>query len=638
MKWHLHIQYKGQDVANLDIKDATPLTLGRSESSTVILSENHRISRTHLTITLQPDGSLKVVNLGKYVPALFNGSNFNELNVQNTSSLEMDGYTISLIGTAEKSSNTSSALVQYQAMDDESSITAVGAVTLKPSLIIHDPRFPHSPEELILEGDFWVAGRDSQCAIKLEDPKISRQQFQLKALKGNKFAVIDMGSVNGTLINGVKIPSGEEILLNSGDMIQTHEFKILFQLKNMDVEKRLQEINSLPALSSDLALSLEPFHQQNELEQHYYPPNDDHYDSEPSYDIPQVDDALEKTKKIRMILIGAIALIAVVYMFSSGSKEVQKKDVVIETPFDKLTPEDKLYVEQTYALADNYFRQAKFASALDEIRKIQEKVEYYKDSKQIADACKEGLVRVEELAAAERRKQEEIAIKNKVEAVISTCTKLISDDVSEAQMQECLSEGLTLDPENLAMRELLAEARSREDQRATNQAAFAERRRLAKIGEGLFYKAEGLKNKGKKREAIKAYQTHINSRYPDPSGLKDKSMGRIAELRTFIDQEIATAQKDADQLVEQGNLKAALKRIRRALAFEPNSTALIATDQKLTRELDKKMRVLYQESVIEESLGNIEAAKERWNIILKTDIETGEYFKKASLKNRKYGG
>ena len=56
------------------------------------------------------------------------------------------------------------------------------------------------------------------------------------------------------------------------------------------------------------------------------------------------------------------------------------------------------------------------------------------------------------------------------------------------------------------------------------------------------------------------------------------------------------------------------------------------------------MMVLYQEGVLEESYGNVDGgesrkgAKDRWKKILEMDIPDGEYYKKAYIKLKKYGG
>ena len=48
------------------------------------------------------------------------------------------------------------------------------------------------------------------------------------------------------------------------------------------------------------------------------------------------------------------------------------------------------------------------------------------------------------------------------------------------------------------------------------------------------------------------------------------------------------------------------------------------------------MKILYSESILDESLGHLEEAKEKWREISKLDVLDGEYYKKARIKLDKY--
>ena len=49
------------------------------------------------------------------------------------------------------------------------------------------------------------------------------------------------------------------------------------------------------------------------------------------------------------------------------------------------------------------------------------------------------------------------------------------------------------------------------------------------------------------------------------------------------------------------------------------------------------MQTIYQESILEEGVGEVEAAKVKWKKILEQSIPEEEYFKKAKIKLKKYG-
>src|SRR5258708_28007952 len=68
---------------------------------------------------------------------------------------------------------------------------------------------------VLREGDTLEIGRDPACDLVLEDPRVSKRQARLR-WTGAGWALEDLGSKNGTLVNG-QVPSGAE--LQDGDSI-----------------------------------------------------------------------------------------------------------------------------------------------------------------------------------------------------------------------------------------------------------------------------------------------------------------------------------------------------------------------------------------------------------------------------------
>lgn len=63
-----------------------------------------------------------------------------------------------------------------------------------------------------------VAGRLSVCDIKLRSRHSSRRQASI-VQEGEKLFVIDVGSINGTLVNNVRLRPFVEIEVQEGDRI-----------------------------------------------------------------------------------------------------------------------------------------------------------------------------------------------------------------------------------------------------------------------------------------------------------------------------------------------------------------------------------------------------------------------------------
>lgn len=50
----------------------------------------------------------------------------------------------------------------------------------------------------------WVLGRSRSCDVRLLDPEVSGQHARL-ACRGGRWSVVDLGSTNGTWVNGERI-------------------------------------------------------------------------------------------------------------------------------------------------------------------------------------------------------------------------------------------------------------------------------------------------------------------------------------------------------------------------------------------------------------------------------------------------
>src|SRR5690348_6902342 len=75
---------------------------------------------------------------------------------------------------------------------------------------------PKAGEEFPLENDEYVVGRSTDNPICIADSSVSRKHISLRRL-GQGWMVSDMGSGNGTLVNGE--PISDETVLANGDVI-----------------------------------------------------------------------------------------------------------------------------------------------------------------------------------------------------------------------------------------------------------------------------------------------------------------------------------------------------------------------------------------------------------------------------------
>jgi len=75
-----------------------------------------------------------------------------------------------------------------------------------------------------LEGDQLVIGRDSSSGIAINDAEVSRKHARLN-FQGGKYVIEDLGSTNGTFVNGQRLTSS--VVLKSGDVVSLGEQIVL---------------------------------------------------------------------------------------------------------------------------------------------------------------------------------------------------------------------------------------------------------------------------------------------------------------------------------------------------------------------------------------------------------------------------
>jgi pSer/pThr/pTyr-binding forkhead associated (FHA) protein len=71
-----------------------------------------------------------------------------------------------------------------------------------------------------------VIGRLPECDVVLADSNVSRRHAELRRKDDGVF-VIDLGSTNGTKVNGTRV---REQLLSSGDEVDVGSTRLIFEM------------------------------------------------------------------------------------------------------------------------------------------------------------------------------------------------------------------------------------------------------------------------------------------------------------------------------------------------------------------------------------------------------------------------
>ncbi len=86
---------------------------------------------------------------------------------------------------------------------------------------------PNSGARFLLDLDLITAGRSVDSDIFLDDVTVSRQHAEFRRSHGGSgFVIVDLGSLNGTYVNGERI---NEARLRPGDVVQIGRFHLSFR-------------------------------------------------------------------------------------------------------------------------------------------------------------------------------------------------------------------------------------------------------------------------------------------------------------------------------------------------------------------------------------------------------------------------
>jgi pSer/pThr/pTyr-binding forkhead associated (FHA) protein len=96
-----------------------------------------------------------------------------------------------------------------------------------------------------LEGDQLVIGRDSSSGVAINDAEISRKHARLN-FQGGKYVIEDLGSTNGTFVNGQRLVS--PVVLKSGDVVSLGEqIVLMYEALSGDPGETVISARKLPA-------------------------------------------------------------------------------------------------------------------------------------------------------------------------------------------------------------------------------------------------------------------------------------------------------------------------------------------------------------------------------------------------------
>ncbi len=652
------VKLKTEIIKTLDLDISQEYFAGRGDNCAIILEAEKGISRQHIKIYYS-NSKWKVLLVSKIGELFLNNESKNEIELENGLLFTVYPYdfifedtVLSLEPQVEQNSQAKAVQTienlsahEHAVAISEKTMTVAHSYNLKPIIIFLDEN-GNETKKIEMNKEIFVAGREADNDIVLENQRISRKQFKITNI-GNKFFIQDLNSVNGTFLNGNKISPSEPVVLLSGDIISVLNIKLSFTLIDTNFEiKALEAINHLPIAPQ------EPLNELASWEPQFNPPSEEQLNSQPaveSFSAPAnpypilnfwgLKIELNKQNKIRIAIVGALLLIVIFLNNSNDSSngvDDAAKASAAADPFLKLSPEEQNYVKHTYNLAKNLYMQANYQMAQAELLKLHEKIPKYEDSKDLENYVKiaiEDLKRKEENERIESEKRE---LEDRIQNVVKHCSQFINKDMSIEQLNECLAPALQINPEHPALISLKEQLNKIEEERKLRLQEQAQFEAQVKALKDQYDAALALTEKNQLK-GIAALDEVMGSTLPDPEKLKEKAKKKKNNLMKDSENKIKEAIEKSKSMAEGENFKDAILLLEKAQTLDPEDEKIPEQIALITGELKKKMQGLYQEAIVEENIGNVETAKERWKKILELDVPAGEYFQKSKIKLKKYG-
>src|SRR5688572_2564034 len=208
--WRLRVE-RGPNAGQSFPIDRASATIGRQDNNAIVL-DDARLSRQHARIESGPFG-LSVTDLNSANGTLVNGRPLTVSVPLNSGDRLQLGDTIMVVegGAPARGADADATVIGGSVGTGGVSRPSTPAAGV-PRLVVQG-----TGKVFRLDRPSMVIGRQPENELPLEDTQASRQHARFE-LRDGQVTVSDLGSANGTRVNGVRISA--PTLLNNGDMVQ----------------------------------------------------------------------------------------------------------------------------------------------------------------------------------------------------------------------------------------------------------------------------------------------------------------------------------------------------------------------------------------------------------------------------------
>ena len=606
--------------------------VGRGSTCDVVL--NHpKVSRQHLKITFA-NNLWNCHVLSRFGNVEVNGHQVGNFSLTDNVKIKIPPYEIQYIESKSQKTKENE-LAGLPSGGDVDEHTQVIEVQLK-GLLTND----QSGDKITIGSEKITAGRSQISDVRLTDNEASRRHFTIE-YDGKNYILTDLNSANKTYVNDKEVTTHT---LESGDRIRVGSDRFHFEIVNPDFEGVPALVIGSPSASQTLPAGPSASSLPNRSVIKVVPGQVSKGAFAP---IPIKDwgaltqiltDPKLKTK-------AALAVIVIVILFQvfggkknddqKGSGQVTLNSQQQDKTYDKLTPEQQKFIDDTYNLAMNLYTSGRYDMAAIEIEKIFRYVNDYKGARNLYDSCRQARAIQKEQDEQNRIKAEREELQRRVTETLDHCEDLLKSS-RFSDVEGCVAQIENLDPDNERGRNLVLDAKQRQAAIESNSEHRAEQTRKRNMAYQAFGRAQKSFKDHNYLPALKEFETVRKLAFVDTEHLKEKAETGIKSVKAQLVKESEALVQDGKASLDQKDYSTALQKFSKALQIYPNNGDAMEYRDQASKELHLEMKNLYSESVIEENLGNVDSAKKKWKTIIKEDEKTDNYYEKSQIKLRKY--
>ena len=572
---------KEQEVA---LSDKT-LTVGRESGNDMVLLDPS-VSRRHARI--EPSaGGYRIVDLGSGNGILKDGERVPGLDIKPGTVVTLGEYTLRF--------------------DLDAPSAGAAEAQAKPVLLIligggERVAYP------VVDGETLV-GRSAAAAIRVSEPLVSSSHFKI-VKRGSVFALVDLGSENGTYVNGVRVKEKE---LEQGAQIRVGPLTFYFAADGVEPDP-----GSIELIQPVQSPQHQPAQQARAAAEATAP------DIPPSE--PKAKKGLAAMPRVALIgggfFVFVVLLIALILLRSPEDDAERKFQEVFQA---NLSAEERERIEEYQTRAEEYAQRGNLGLALEQYRKILVLDQTHQEALAESARLEERLEQQAETDANRAREDRERM------AQVASLTEQSDARVAEHEFDDArvlLEEALLLSPESVVLAskrvDTYVSQGDYERRRSSTRARQAYQRALeldpdnadARRGVGRIDQSRRSAQQNKKRvgELTEAGLTELRrEEYRDAyrsfsEVLKlEPNNARAKEFRdqagTLLEQQVRPIYEEGVRLYNADELSAAMERFQRVLDLHPDHADTRSFIARAIERVRSEAVDLYKRAYIYEGLG-----------------------------------